>query len=74
VTKYTLALEYNALYTQDYPGIRHAKSHIYERLKRLRSDDLALVTQVVNDLERQYHLRLSVMQQLLRNRSLWEEV
>jgi hypothetical protein len=74
MTHYTLALEYNALYARDYPGMRHAKSQIFERLKGLHSDDLLLVTQVVAASEQQYHLQESVMQQLLRNLALWEEV
>jgi hypothetical protein len=72
---YTLGLEYSALYGEDYRDIRRAKDEIHDRLKSLQRDfgfkEVKTIARQVNEVEREFNLRESVMRRFLKRRALW---
>ena len=73
VSHYLWALQYNALYSSDYQGIRKSKDEVYEQLKEADFDGLRAVANKVLEIEREFHLGESVMRELLQHRALWYE-
>lgn len=73
-THYALGLEYNLLYSKTHPGLKQAKGQIYERFKKLKPDQLFLITQQVKTFEKDYQVTESAMQVFLKQRALWYEV
>jgi hypothetical protein len=68
---YIWSLQYNVLYGQESLGVRGARDEIYERLKSVDFRGLKAIARRVSDIEHQYHLGESALQQLLRHRALW---
>jgi hypothetical protein len=68
-----MGLEYDSLYSKNHPGFQQAKAQIYERLKKMRTNQLRLITQQVKEFEKTYTIQNSAMKLFMKQWALWFE-
>jgi len=71
--QYTLCLQYNELFDDDFRDLRRATSEIHARLNQLSSHQLRMFTHAVLATEHDYHIGSSVLKERLKRRALWLE-
>lgn len=67
IRHYTLAMAYDTQFrTQEFRDLRRAKDRMYERLKVLNAEEMRLVYDTVEEVQREFHLDPSAMRAFLK--------
>lgn len=70
VYHYALAFEYDRLYTPNDPRGVWAQNRVYSRIKDLSAEELKIIADAINRIEKDYSIRKSAMRELLERRTL----